>query len=301
MKKINIIYIVVFIGIILISVAYIYKTFEHEYLMNQKYLEFIKQCDNGERDEEFCSYIKPFDSEISYPTQFMFYEIIMDSPIDFLNVISALLVSAMAIYSVSKIFNSGIVKYILSREDYFIYIRKLIFSCLKYALYYTLIFFIVYLICAIACKWNFDISTIGEDVSFFDLRLINLGPVLFIVFWLFNLFVMSIIYILCSIIAIRIINNYYASVILSYFIFLTLLIISHILVGSCFFYILLNINTYAYFNLLNVFSLSEIPNYYIYFLIRLIIIFILSLIIYLLYRNKEKFIIFVENRSGCGK
>ena len=122
----------------------------------------------------------------------------------------------------------------------------------------------------------------------------SLGP-WFIVLFTYSLIINVIIYILLGLISLRIVNNYYVSVIISYILFLVMAISGEIF-GELIFYECFNIDIHNYLNFIGIFEFSDIPNYYLYTGIRILIIFILTGIIYLLYRNKEKLINYTEKK-----
>ena len=226
-----------------------------------------------------------------------YHYILEFTPLGDLNLILVILVAIMVLYKISKIFNSGEAKSILLRQNYNEFKNKLIKEAIKYAMVIPLAFTIIFIFCLIVCKGSFDASaTISSSIASFPEFYLNMG-VKFFFLQIFSIFVMTLIYAFISLIAARIINNYYASIIASFLIFMVLEVISYCGVGLVILLNIFNIEVVDCFNLMNQFNFYRAENYMLYIGIRLTILVILFLIFKAMYKDKESFVKFVEKES----
>ena len=295
MKKINVIFIIYALLMIIISLycLFDYKSKFLNIEADREYFNNVCSIDNM-KSTDIC--IDFFQNGVKEPTvtaQYLFYYITDISLIGYLNIFGALVLCAMILYDNSKLLSSGVSKLFLIREGYKKLFKRLFLNCIKYSLLYVALFLIIYVLCMFFSNFNFDISNY-TNISFFDMRLFKYGNISFIIVWFLNALIMSFIYSLCSLISMRVVKNYFGSLILSFLIFVSLDIISHVIIGALFMYNLFGFQNYDIFNLINAYNLKNIDSYLLYFLIRFGIIFILLVIIFIIYKNKEKFVKYIE-------
>ena len=289
---------IVFVASLFVGFFYLFGEFKSTYLnsdlINNAY-ENMCQTDEMKTSEICQAYFNNGPYEAKRDVLFVFYYLLNFSPMQYLNFIIPFIIAILTLKKASKIFNHSQAKLYLVREKYSTFIKSLLKSFFKYIFLFPIIFIILYLGCLWLGKGDFDVSyLIDNGVTMFAYQYASLGP-WFIVLFIYNLIVNIIIYMLLSLIALRIVNNYYISVIVSYIFFLIVAITGEVFV-TLFFYKIFNIDVKSYLNFINNFGFSNIPNYYLYTGIRIMIIVILSVITYILYRNKEKLVRYTEKK-----
>lgn len=289
---------IVFVASLFVGFFYLFGEFKSTYLnsdlINNAY-ENMCQTDEMKTSEICQAYFNNGPYEAKRDVLFVFYYLLNFSPMQYLNFIIPFIIAILTLKKASKIFNHSQAKLYLVREKYSTFIKSLLKSFFKYIFLFPIIFIILYLGCLWLGKGDFDVSyLIDNGVTMFAYQYASLGP-WFIVLFIYNLIVNIIIYMLLSLIALRIVNNYYISVIVSYIFFLIVAITGEVFV-TLFFYKIFNIDVKSYLNFINNFGFSNIPNYYLYTGIRIMLIVILSVITYILYRNKEKLVRYTEKK-----
>ena len=235
----------------------------------------------------------PFKGDVD--VLYIFYNLLTDSPLAYLPLIIAFIINFLSLKEFSKLFNSSMAKLLLIREKYSLFLKKIFLSSFKYIFLFPIIFLILYVGCLILGNLNFDISKYAtSNIAIFPFTYLSLKSK-FILLFLFNIIINSVIYVLLALITARITNSFYNNVILSYILYFILDIIGEVFIGLISI-ILLNIDPHSYFNFLDIFSFYDIPNYFIYLGVRLLVIFILGVTTYIIYYNKEKFIQFIERK-----
>ena len=297
--KNNYLVIIIFIICIFLGYFYLFGEFKSIYLNSDDInnaFEMMCQSDEMKTSKECQNYFinGPYE-DAERDVLFIFYYLFDSSPLRILSFTMSFLISLVSLKKISTIFNNGQTKLYLTREKYSVFIKKMLLNSLKYIFLFPIIFIILYLGCLWLGKGNFDVSyLIDSSASMIPYQYASLGP-WFIVLFTYSLIINVIIYILLGLISLRIVNNYYVSVIISYILFLVMAISGEIF-GELIFYECFNIDIHNYLNFIGIFEFSDIPNYYLYTGIRILIIFILTGIIYLLYRNKEKLINYTEKK-----
>lgn len=289
---------IVFVASLFVGFFYLFGEFKKEYLNTEAVNNFYeKMCQTEEMklSEECQDYFNNGPYEAKKDVLYIFYYLLNFSAIDYLNYIIPFIIAMLTLKKASKIFNNSQAKLYLVREKYSTFIKNLLKSFFKYIFLFPIIFIILYFGCLWLGKGNFDVSyLINSGVTMFPYQYASLGP-WFIVLFIYNLIINVIIYILLSLIALRIVNNYYISVIVSYILFLIVAITGEVFLTGIFL-IVFNIDIRMYLNFINNFTFYGIPNYYLYTGIRIMVIVILSVITYILYRNKEKIVNYTEKK-----
>lgn len=296
MKKIkeNYLQIIVFILIIIIGVYYlffVYKPNEIDCVNFNNYLKESNICYEENKDADFCQeYLKNGKVTNNQTTLDIFFNLIEYSPLGYLNYLASFIIGIVSIKNISRILNSRIAKYYLIRENYKDFIKMIFKSVLKYVFFLPIIFLILYVLCCFLGKWQlFGVNGFDENIAIFGGKTI--------IIFLFNVVLMSIIYLFVVLITLRITSNYYIGIILNYLIYFILAIFFEIYLRGIILYGYFSIETYTYLLFFNVFNLRDIPNLYIYFGIRISVILILFTVVVLIYKDKEKFVKYIDKNE----
>ncbi len=260
---------------------------------NNKTSQILKEtCSKEEnKDTEVCQSFLANNSSASQKidTLTVYYDFINSSVFKYLSVFGIILVSCCVL---QKIKYDESAKYHLIREDYFSYLKKFFkkaFSCCFLLPTILLISFI----CSYLVSQSFDYTyAIQSSLSTFDPQHLILGWKFFFLIEV-SMFIMSFIYICYTLLAYRFVNNKYVALVLAFMILIVNEIFIDLVIGF-FLSILLQINTHSYLNLINTLNFVDVPNIYIYIFIRLIILVVYFVIVLLVYRNKESYVLQVE-------
>lgn len=301
MRKIkdNLLQGIIFGVIISIGIGYFFFEYKPNFIDNvylNERLERTKECFLEEyKNIDYCiEYLKNGKVVSNKGALDIFFSLVEYSPLGYLNMLAPFILGIVSIKKISKILNSRIAKYYLIRERYKRFVVEIYNSIMKYVFYLPFIYLILYLFCVIVSHGNI------YGIEGFDPNILALGDNLIIVY-LFNVFLMSIIYLLISVITVRIVNNYYIGIILNYLLYFVLDILMEIYLKGIVLYLSLGIDTKGYFLFFNVFNLRSIPNLYIYFGIRIVVAIILFIISILLYKNKESYVKYLEKGSSLNE
>lgn len=296
MKKIkkNYLQIIVFISIIAIGIYYlffVYKPNEIDAVSFNNYLKESGTCYEENKDTDFCQeYLKYGKVTNNQTVLDIFFNLVEYSPLGYLNFLASFIIGLVALKNVSKILNSRIAKYYLIRENYKDFIKLIFKSVLKYVCFLPVIFLILYIVCGFLGKWQmYGVYGFDENIAVFGSKTI--------IVFLFNVVLMSTIYLLVSLITLRITSNYYIGIILNYLIYFILAIFFEIYLRDLILYGYFSLETYTYLLFFNVFNLRDIPNLYIYFGIRILVILVLFMVVALMYKDKEKFVKYIDKNE----
>ena len=300
-KIINYPAIIIFLMIVVVGLGYLFLDYKYNYIDDVNLNKSLTLCCQVEANVEsdMCQDFFANGSHYSSTgdTLTVYHYILEFTPLGYLNLILVALVSIMVLYKISKIFNCGEAKTMLVRESYLKFKKNLVKNAFKYALVIPIAFTIIFIFCMIVCKGNFDAKeTINGSIASFPEIYLNMGWKFFFL-QIFSIFIMTLIYAFISLISARIVNNYYASIVVSYLIFMVIEVISYCGIG-----IILLLNVFKFdvidcFNLINQFNFYRAENYLLYIGIRIVILISLVLIFKLVYKDKESFVKFVEKES----
>ena len=199
-------------------------------------------------------------------------------------------------FFISKEFHSGIYKYYLQRMSY----RKLIKSklCNVGKVLFILPLFAVLLFivsCFVAKSFSVGVNRalydryLAPDVIYLDCFKS------FVIIYLVDLFLHSILYMNIAFIYIKKYSNIAVSIIFSYLTFIVLDIIFEVFIGGLLFGKLLNIgNVGLTLNLFNIWTYDSVISMYIVLGYSFLLAFLSSIIVFIKYRNKEEVIMSIE-------
>ena len=287
--------------IILFLVGSFYLLFDFKY----KYIDMIdvnkmyaKICDEEEYlDKSYCvEYKSNGKVQGTFDGYIIFYYLVNDSVISYLNISLALIMPIILLKNICKTLNNGELKYILVRQDY----KKFKLNLLKQAFIYSILIIVPFIFLILECfalaTTKFDIGLFDPSLANFPIEYLKMGGYFFVVY-LINIFTMTFIFSELSLISLRIVNNYYISIIISYLVYLVLEIISYLFFGVFIGSNILNLDISSYFEMMNFMNFANVPNFSLYIIIRLTILGILLLVFWLIFKNKEKFMMYIEKGS----
>lgn len=287
--------------IILFLVGSFYLLFDFKY----KYIDMIdvnkmyaKICDEEEYlDKSYCvEYKSNGKVQGTFDGYIIFYYLVNDSVISYLNISLALIMPIILLKNICKTLNNGELKYILVRQDY----KKFKLNLLKQAFIYSILIIVPFIFLILECfalaTTKFDIGLFDPSLANFPIEYLKMGGYFFVVY-LINIFTMTFIFSELSLISLRIVNNYYISIIISYLVYLVLEIISYLFFGVFIGSNILKLDISSYFEMMNFMNFANVPNFSLYIIIRLTILGILLLVFWLIFKNKEKFMMYIEKGS----
>ena len=287
--------------IILFLVGSFYLLFDFKY----KYIDMIdvnkmyaKICDEEEYlDKSYCvEYKNNGKVQGTFDGYIIFYYLVNDSVISYLNISLALIMPIILLKNICKTLNNGELKYILVRQDY----KKFKLNLLKQAFIYSILIIVPFIFLILECfalaTTKFDIGLFDPSLANFPIEYLKMGGYFFVVY-LINIFTMTFIFSELSLISLRIVNNYYISIIISYLVYLVLEIISYLFFGVFIGSNILKLDISSYFEMMNFMNFANVPNFSLYIIIRLTILGILLLVFWLIFKNKEKFMMYIEKGS----
>ena len=289
-----------FIYIVVLAILLIIGTIRMEYFkyndidmveLNNSKLKGICTTEEANKVDMCKNYLNNSSVKKSYDNLYIFYNQINTLPISILLILSVMIIATMALFKISKFFNSGIIKQFLIREDYKQLHKNMLKEGLKASIVLPIFFAFIFLL---SCLYGNGFSMpLNSQISSFPIEYYQMG---FNFFWVFefSIWIYSLIYVFISLISARIVNNYYVNIIMSFLIFMAIEIISYIFLSIGVFNGILNIKLFDYFELFNFFSFYNVPNYLFYISIRIAILIILIIIYYCIYKNKEKFVNYLE-------
>ena len=203
------------------------------------------------------------------------------------------------IYFVSRYFKSGIINYDLTRESFKKSKFKLFLNAYKPIIILPLIIIIAFLIGYLyAPNFNGEYSSVNGFIPWNATSVNN--PFVFILLYIINIFIHSILYVNIALLILRKHHNFFAATILSYLCFLALEIFLEVGFGGILFTSVLNMpDKMIMFNIMNMFAFNDTNGVLSSVLISFILMVISFILIHLAYKNKESLIIdCTKNDSG---
>lgn len=253
--------------------------------------ETINECkvNNIEEREELCAETLKEAHEVT--PDFYYSIIVISSNMSFISLAVFIIVTFSTLYCVCNIFKSRNIIYRLTRENYKKFKKRLFIESYKPVLILPIIFAIIIVFSLIYCK-GINTNSYFSDILIdnWDKKIIS--PYLYIITLIIKPLLISIIYINISLIIARKNHKFYLSVILSYLLFIAIEIFLEGVIGNIIFNNLLKIDSMIiYTNLINIFSLNLSKGYIAIYTPLIIILIITSIIVYIMYKDKEKLII----------
>lgn len=262
---------------------YIIENNDEKSILEKKYLGIYKI------DDYYCSKII---NENSYSgSVFLIYYRLINT--DFSCFIFPYLIPLIVIfpilYKISIYFNGGYVKNFLLRDNYKKFIKKILIISYKYVFVVPIILIANFIISLIISKFNF-LPYIDIGINYLsDNFIFHYNNFFFYVCYILVLILSFGWYANIALITISKNKNFLLAIIKSYILIYFIWSFNFIIVSSLF----KNISSWN-FNLLDIYTWTNVDNIYCFFAINLII-YIITLVLFILsYRNKEKLIILCE-------
>lgn len=218
--------------------------------------------------------------------------------IGYFNIVASLILFIVSIYGVINLFKERVAISILQKEKYKTFIKKLFLKMYRYSWFWIAIMILIFGVCSF--NSNFDADVLINSGMSWGKELMNHVSA-FIFLYLLNIYIFTIFYLNIALIVIRKQHNYFLAVVESFIIVIGIELFLEIVVQSIFFgKILSNYNGGLVFNIMNMFSFNV--DEYAHGLISLFLfncgcVVISYVILYIVYRNKEKLVIDCEKNN----
>lgn len=287
--------ITIFIGWGLLT-ANEYKSWWNE--NNYAYDYYIKQCNNENRDiekysDEWCNQIIESGKPVNPDTITVFFDLLGNYSLRYLQIIAPLFIIAMAIWNFHKDLKSENYKNIITRTDYKKYIKKNLLSSLKCSIFLP-IFLIYIFILAYILSGHFDIKntiTAYPGYLLIDNKYLNYFPT-FIFVYICNLIFHSIFWINIGYILTKKGKNIIVTLVSSFLCYIAIFIVSELFIGGFLLSKLFGIeNAMNYLNLANIWVYSDVDNIFILLFYGLFLVIASFSVLVLTYKDKEGVVI----------
>lgn len=227
----------------------------------------------------------------------IFRWITKDTYSSFISIAGPSIIMFLSIYEINIKFRSLDIKTALNREDYNSYIKKIFKSSYKYSFVLPIMFLIVFIICSLLYRdFNFEYYiAVKENLATFPVEFLR-RPIRFGIVYIFNLFLMSSVYISLALLCVKKNKNLITSILestLAYFgvLFVWVFIIEHFI--NKYFNIILS-NYIDFFDLV---SYSSRESLFTSILSILLLAIIAFCCVVKSYKNKEKTIMCLERNA----
>lgn len=301
--------ILMFISFIFLFTIVIYSSYNYVKLNNniiKKNNEVIEMCKNNQDDDlgkkEFCQRAlssKPYKTDFftTFANIVTFgndkYSICLHS----FGAIIILFIIVPSVYYVCRYLKSGAIVNEVTREAFNKNRLRLFKNAYKPVMILPIVILLAFLISYLYAP-NFDASSAAQN-GYVGWQLKTLSnPFLFMGVYLLNIFIHSVLFINLSMCVSRKYHNFFVSLILTYLVFLATEIFLEIGFGGILFTSILNMgDKMLMFNIMNLFALNDSGGMLYAVIVPFIIMVITSIVVMLLYKNKEKLIIDCEQEN----
>lgn len=214
----------------------------------------------------------------------------------FLNIFGFLIVIIPTLITICNILKNKYIINALTRESYIAFLKKFFKKAYRFIWILPLFAVIIFIICGF--NTTFDTGyAIYNNSSIWTSSFINY-PILFIVLYIFNLVMYSITYVNISLIVARKQHRYILTVILSLLLFLGIELFLEIVVNMLICNIILHeYNIGIVINIMNLFTFNDVLGIGILLLFTILATIISTIIVLLLYKDKEKLVISCEKNN----
>lgn len=207
-----------------------------------------------------------------------------------------LLIIIPSLYYICKYFKNKIILNDLTRNNYKQIMTKILKKSYKSALILPTIILIAYTISYLYTKTlNPEYALLNSTTGWNEYTLTH--PALFLVLYLLNMIIHSILYINISLCIARKYHNYFVALILSFLTFIAIEAFLEIVLNVILFITLLHSERGIIFNITNMFSFNDYSGILSPLYVPTTCLIISFLVLYFLYKNKEKLIIDCEKNE----
>ncbi len=223
-----------------------------------------------------------------------FYNILTGTTLSALCAIGPLFIIIPSVWTISKELKSSIIKHYSLRNKYSNYLKHIFKSAYKCIWILPTIMVILFIIAGFYSKWNFDYShAVEHHYATYELKYLEHFPMFFITF-LINLVCFSIFYANLALIFVRKNKSVIITIIETYLAFICIEIINEVILTKYLFYEILNIPVKHLFNLYDIYSYNYVYGYWQFLCVGFGYALVSTIVVYLIYRKKEKLILNCE-------
>ncbi len=304
-KKYNIIIIFAFLLILSVGLSSLYKYYKtiegrNEFILEIKEKTCADKTYIGTEYEELC--IQANDTKLIEEENWNFFAIFKGFynegdviSLFNLSLIIPLLIFGTSLFYVCSYLKNKVIVNEITRKKYKDCIKKLLINAYKPTFILPLITIIAFLISAILSK-SFDYKYIENNLSIEVEQFGSLAK--YILIYTFGMFVHSVVFINIGLIISRKYHNYFVSVVLSFLAFVGLECILELLFGSIIMgRIFDNGSGILIFTIINYVNPNYNVGYFVALIVPLSIAILSTILVLLLYKNKEKLIIDCEKNE----
>lgn len=264
---------------------------------NYAYDTYVSQCENEyknvEKYQEWCDQIITSGKPVKPDTMSVFFDLLGNYSLRYLQIIAPLFIIAMAIWNFHKELKSEYYKNIITRIEYKTYIKKNIIKALKYSLFLPLYLLFIFIL-AYILSGHFNLKETMDAYPGYlliDSKYLNYFASFIFVF-ISNLILHSIFWINLGFIITKKGKNILVTLVTSFLCYIAIFIVSELFVGGFLLSKLFGIaNAMNYLNLANIWVYSDVDNIFIMLFYGLFLVICSFLILLLTFKNKEGVII----------
>lgn len=293
--KRNVLFILVIIALFYIAT---YRTFEYwngQVALKINFFEKAKgMCERGEiQIAETCPIVKHVtDTYVVFVPDVItaFHTVVTTTEFSTIQVIYPIFLIFISILSISKEYKSLYPKMYLQRGKYKDYLKSVFKRTYKYVLIYPIMYLYVFIICLfMSGHFNYQLTV---DIGY---ELVSKRPILYLMFFFSNIILQNSIHISLGLIYVKKFSNVVLASIVGYLTFLGIEIFNEGVLDYLILFKTFKMKVPQYVNILDVVDLSD--RNYIFLLVLLLYSLILFIIMLISYKNKEKFIIKLEQNK----
>lgn len=255
--------------------------------INSTYDKYIKECNSSlSNDEEYLNYCNSLLDEQYHPNFFSEVSYIIRI-LNYMSMILFFTISMPSIYYASKCFESGAIKNKLTRQTFKKLKLNLLLESYKSVLILPIVIIIMFILSYTYTK-TFNTFNM-QDIIWENTT--TSSPYLFIIVYLINIIIHSILYCNISLCVVRKKHNYYIASILSYLTFIAIELILEVGVNAIILGKIFNINLGAISSILDVLAFNDSYGIISPIVVSTIMLLLSYIVLYFMYKSKEKLII----------
>lgn len=292
MRKSKIIYLISFFILLIVLVNNAYTFIENMQKMEKKNNESIEFCENTNYEntqyEEFCNIVlKSEKTNVDFFTMFTNVVVFGFGKFSF---ILFLFVSIPSLIYICNYLKNGVIVNDVTRVNYSLIKKKILKKSYCSLSIFPIIILIAFIICALYTK-NYNPSYAIQNSSTTWSEYTLNRPIAFMICYLFNIIIHTILYINIGICIARKHHNYFIAVILSFLTFIGIEAILEIGFNGILCTSILNSEIGIIFNIMNMISFNDSYGMIAPMIVPSIITILTFILIHILYKDKEKLII----------
>lgn len=255
--------------------------------ISDTYNKYVTECSlSNFEDEEYISYCNDLLEDKYYPNFFSEVSYIIHT-VNYISMVLFFTVSMPSLYYISKYLKNGIIKNELTRKTFKKCKINLLAISYKGALILPIIAIVMFVLSYANTK-TFETFNM-QDIIWENSTTTN--PYLFIIMYLINITIHSILYCNISLCIVRKKHNYYVSSILSYLTFIAIELILELGINTILLGKIFKINLGVILSIFNVLAFNDSYGVLAPLVVPTIMLCISYVLLYFMYKDKEKLII----------